>query len=102
VRRASVIRWVKLLASGLSRSGFRGRRAAVAGEPTPILIAYGNAMFRLGWRYERAGSASRNLPEAIRCYRKSARLGNLDAMVRLAVADGDSPPKRIIELDESD
>ena len=65
---------------------------------TPILIGYASALFNLGWRYERGGGASRNLPEAIRCYRKSARLGNLDAMVRLAPADSNTP-KRVVPLD---
>jgi TPR repeat protein len=51
-----------------------------------ILFGYGNALFNLGWRYERGWGAQRNLPEAIRCYFKSARLGNLDAAIRLAPA----------------
>ena len=53
---------------------------------TAILIGYANAMYRLGWRYERGSGIPRNLPEATRCYTKSARLGNLDAMIRLAPA----------------
>jgi TPR repeat protein len=65
---------------------------------TPILIGYSNAMFNLGWRYERGGGgAIRNLPEAIRCYRKSARLGNVDATVRLAVDEG-ATPARVIPI----
>ena len=51
----------------------------VDGKPTPILVGYSNAMFKLGWTYERG--VMRNLPEALRCYRKSARLGNLDATI---------------------
>lgn len=57
--------------------------AVPVGPPTRILVGYGNALFSLGWRYERGGGGSRNLPEAIRCYRKSARLGNADAALRL-------------------
>lgn len=62
-------------------------------DRTPILIGYSNAMFKLGWRYERGAGTFRNLPEALRCYRKSARLGNLDATVRLAVGDAAKPKK---------
>jgi TPR repeat protein len=64
---------------------------------TPILIGYSNALFALGWRYERAGGTSRNLPEAIRCYRKSARLGNAGAMARLA-PDEQSAPAPVIPI----
>ena len=48
-----------------------------------VLIAYASALFRLGWRYERGHGAPRNLAEAIRCYYKSARLGNRSAAERL-------------------
>jgi TPR repeat protein len=58
---------------------------------TRILIGYGKAMFNLGWRYERGRGAIRNMPEAIRCYKKSAKLGNIDATVRLAVDEGAKP-----------
>jgi TPR repeat protein len=51
---------------------------------TAILIGYANALYHLGWRYERGSGTPRNLPEAKRCYTKSARLGNLDAVIRLA------------------
>ncbi len=54
----------------------------LTGDRTPIMIGYGKAMYKLGWHYERASLA--NLPEALRCYRKSARLGNTDAAVKLA------------------
>jgi TPR repeat protein len=57
---------------------------------TSILIGYANAMYQLGWRYERGTGTPKNLPEATRCYTKSARLGNLDAMVRLAPAGKDA------------
>ncbi len=49
-----------------------------------LLIGYANAMFRLGLRYESGNGTPKNMPEATRCYRKSARLGNLDAILRLA------------------
>jgi TPR repeat protein len=48
-----------------------------------VLIAYASALFRLGWRYERGHGAPRNVAEAIRCYHKSARLGNPAAAARL-------------------
>jgi TPR repeat protein len=67
-------------------------------DRTPILIGYSNAMFKLGWRYERGQGTFRNLPEALRCYRKSARLGNPDATVRLAVGDA-AKPVRVKEIE---
>lgn len=48
-----------------------------------VLVAYASALFRLGWRYERGHGAHRNPAEAIRCYFKSARLGNVNAADRL-------------------
>ena len=48
-----------------------------------IISGYANALFRLGAYYENSLS-SRNSNEAIRCYLKSARLGNLEALSRLA------------------
>lgn len=48
-----------------------------------VLVAYATALFRLGWRYERGRGSPRNLAEAIRCYYKSARLGNHSAAARL-------------------
>jgi hypothetical protein len=80
---------------------FRRSKAAVqdaASGRAPIVIGYSNALFTLGWHYERGGGASRNLSEAARCYRKSARLGNLDAMVRLAVREAGKEPKRTISV----
>ena len=65
---------------------------------TPILIGYGNAMFNLGWRYERGCGTHRNLPEAVRCYKKSARLGNVDATIRLAVEQSYTTPQRVIPI----
>jgi TPR repeat protein len=46
-----------------------------------VVRGYGAALYRLGWRYERG--SSRNVNEAVRCYRKSARLGNSAAANRL-------------------
>ena len=64
------------------------RPAAIdAGDPgprAPVVIGYSNALWRLGWRYEHGrGGAMRNVPEAMRCYRKSAGLGNAEAQSRL-------------------
>ena len=46
-----------------------------------IVEGYAKALYRLGRRYE---AAARNRPEAVRCYKKSAWLGNLMAFARLA------------------
>jgi TPR repeat protein len=64
---------------------------------SPMVLGYGNALYTLGWRYERGG-ANGNKPEAVRCYRKSARLGNRDATVRLAVIADERPPKPVIPI----
>jgi TPR repeat protein len=48
-----------------------------------ILRGYANALYNLGRRYEIA-AANRNPREAVRCYLKAARLGNLMAFARLA------------------
>jgi TPR repeat protein len=80
-----------------------GRAGEPQGEPiekmprSPMVLGYGNALYTLGWRYERGG-ANGNKPEAVRCYRKSARLGNLDATVRLAVIADEPPPIPVIPL----
>jgi TPR repeat protein len=42
--------------------------------PPLILLAYAQALFNLGRRYETAIGARRNLDEAARCYAKAARL----------------------------
>lgn len=55
-----------------------------AGAASLVLIGYANAMFRLGRRYERGHGVSRNPGEAVRCYTKAARLGNVAALDRLA------------------
>ena len=44
-----------------------------------MLLAYAKSLFNLGWRYEHAVGARRNLNEAARCYSKAARLGDLSA-----------------------
>jgi TPR repeat protein len=49
-----------------------------------ILRGYGNALCKLGRRYEIGSGTSKNQAEAERCYRKAARLGNLVAFARLA------------------
>jgi TPR repeat protein len=56
--------------------------------PTPesssqIVRGYASALYKLGRRYEVA-AGSRNPREAIRCYLKAARLGNMMAFARLA------------------
>ena len=48
-----------------------------------VLLAYGKSLFNLGWRYEHAVGARRNLAEAARCYWKAARLGDPSAVGRL-------------------
>jgi TPR repeat protein len=75
------------------RSLLRGWHPA-AGAPytgdahrAKVVVGFGNALFKLGWRYERGWGVRRNLPEALRCYSKSSKLGNLDAMVRLPPAE---------------
>jgi len=47
-----------------------------------ILLAYGRALFNLGWRYETAIGSRRNVEEAARCYWKAARLGDAAARER--------------------
>ena len=57
-------------------------------EPGPraaVVVGYGNALWRLGWRYEHGRGMSRNVAEAIRCYHKSAGLGNAEAAARLEI-----------------
>jgi len=59
-------------------------RAATPRGPSLILEGYGNALYKLGRRYETAVGAAQNVSEAERCYCKAARLGNLWALARLA------------------
>jgi TPR repeat protein len=104
VNRSQVLRflnycsWTRLLAACFGRTNTDGQNTAAAGGRAPIVIGYSNALFSLGWHYERGGGASRNLSEADRCYRKSARLGNLDAMVRLAVGEAAAEPRRVVPV----
>jgi TPR repeat protein len=59
----------------------------VAGQRTQIVTGYANAMYHLGARYE-SGLPARRMPgEAVRCFIKSARLGNADARERLNATD---------------
>ena len=52
-------------------------------DRSSMFVAYGESLFGLGWRYEHAVGARRNLNEAARCYSKAARLGNVSAADRL-------------------
>ena len=56
-----------------------------------IVVGYANALYSLGRRYECGGGLARNRNEAMRCYLKAARLGNLFAMARLPAAWIDRP-----------
>jgi len=49
-----------------------------------VVQGYGNALYRLGRRYESGNTSTNNPREALRCYSKSARLGNFWAVARLA------------------
>ena len=55
-----------------------------------ILQGYGNALYKLGRRYESCNGAARNLREASRCYLKAARLGNFWALALLAARCADA------------
>ena len=68
-------------------SGLAGRSA--------MLLAYGKSLFNLGWRYEHALGARRNLSEAARCYLKAARLGDHSAVGRLASTGAAALPEGI-------
>ena len=60
-----------------------------------MLLGYANAMYRLGWRYETGMGSGHNPQEALRCYFKAAKLGNIAALTRLApqcVAAPNPPP----------
>ena len=82
------MRWTTAVLCGM-RSICRGWHVAMGepyrgdGDRSKVVTGYGNALFNLGWRYERGWGVRRNLPEALRCYSKSSKLGNLDATVRL-------------------
>jgi hypothetical protein len=49
-----------------------------------VLVGFANAMYNLGWRYEKGYGSRRNADEAMRCYFKAAKLGNSGALARLA------------------
>ena len=66
-------------------------------QPTLILVAYAQALFNLGRRYETAIGSQRNLDEAARCYWKAARLGDPAALYRVpAPPAADIPPMATI------
>ena len=81
---ATVWRTAYAIASGIIRGVPEPAVAADRGPRPPVVVGYGNALWRLGWRYEHGRGMSRNVPEAIRCYGKSAALGNAEAQSRLA------------------
>lgn len=60
------------------------------------MVGYAEALFKLGRRYETGLSWKRNLPEAVRCYRKSAKLGNRKALLQVSLPP--PPPLRVLEL----
>jgi TPR repeat protein len=71
-------------------AGSAGVLVSFSAVPIPeasseILRGYGNALYKLGRRYEIGSGTPKNQAEAERCYRKAARLGNLVAFARLAV-----------------
>ena len=51
------------------------------------VLAYINTLFNLGLRHEAGVDQERQLPEAMRDYRRAARLGNLPARARLKVKE---------------
>lgn len=56
-----------------------------APNATSVMVeGYGKALFRLGQRYESGSATTANVREALRCYSKSARLGNAWALARIA------------------
>jgi hypothetical protein len=75
-------RW--LHAVGLSHRVRATRDSSSEISPVSSIVeAYAHAMYRLGRRYDSAGPTG-NRREAMRCYCKSARLGNASALARLA------------------
>jgi hypothetical protein len=71
------------------------RRSSSDDVHSLMLLGYANAMYRLGWRYETGLGNGRNPQEALRCYFKAAKLGNIAALSRLApqcVAAAVPPP----------
>jgi TPR repeat protein len=51
---------------------------------TDIVAGYGEALYRLGLRYEVGVGWKHHPGEAVRCFAKSARLGNAKALEHLA------------------
>ena len=64
-----------------------------------VLLAYGKALFNLGWRYETAVGSRRNLEEAARCYWKAARLGDAGARHRLDPSPDPASPNSLYVAD---
>ncbi len=85
------------------RSGQSDPTHAPTNVNSLVVQGYGNALYRLGRRYELGAVA--NPQEALRCYSKSARLGNFWAVARLAshvfTTKSDSPPHSPSELANS-
>ena len=80
-------RWLWWLWGGAPRAQ---ESAFALADRSAMLLAYARSMFGLGWRYEHAVGARRNLNEAARCYDKAARLGHASAAGRLGVAADNS------------
>jgi hypothetical protein len=79
----------------LPSEGQGQKKASAADDPRfAVREGYAAAMLRLGWRYESGLGASRNIPEAVRCYTKSAKLGNENAKERIA-------PVPVIAIEDS-
>lgn len=80
------IDWDELFGSPDSVEGAPALPPAIPSPETrsEILAGYSTALYKLGRRYEMGAGAGKNTREAIRCYLKAARLGNLRAFARLA------------------
>src|SRR5207248_4311348 len=78
--------WLRVTAAASSPSGDEDQRSR-----SLILLGYANAMYNLGSRYEWGRGPARNPREALRCYVKSARLGNPRALFRLAPREPHAP-----------
>ena len=68
-------------------------RTRVARDPLffarrTTVLAYINTLFNMGLKYEAGVDAERQLPEAMRYYRKAAHLGSLPARARLKTKEG--------------
>jgi hypothetical protein len=81
--------WLWLRAA-LARTSPPGTPPSGGLSRTQIVTGYAKAMYHLGERYVAGLSARRNPGEAVRCFMKSARLGNAAAKERL---DGASTPE---------